>query len=61
MATLIATEVGYDNIKVREIGEEFDWPDTIETVVGGETFSAKNPIPTWAKVKRFSAPDPGLE
>lgn len=50
MATLIALELGYDNIKVREPGERFEWPDTIEITVGGEKMQSKNPIPPWAKL-----------
>ena len=61
MSTVIATEIGYDNIKVREVGEEFNWPDTRSAVVGGETVEVANPIPSWAKVKRYVAPAEGLD
>jgi hypothetical protein len=61
MATLIAIEAGYDNVKVREPGEEFEWPDTINTTVGGETMAVKNPLPPWAKLKKVSKADAGLE
>ena len=61
MTTLIATEIGYDNIKVREVGEEFNWPDTRSVVVGGEAMEVANPIPSWAKVKRYAPPAENLE
>jgi hypothetical protein len=50
---VIATAPGYDNIKLREIGEEFDMPDNVfdkrPKLKDGKPSGEFYPAPSWFK------------
>jgi len=55
MSKVRAVQQGYDNSTIRNVGDVFDWPDTI--VVAGKT--ADNPIPEWCEAVEDEAPVKG--